>query len=63
MMEFLTPTVTFAVYAAVCAVAWWSVRKFYPETMGLSLEEVGDMLREGWGVEGNNRRVEDASTG
>jgi len=50
MMEFLSPSVTFVVYAAVCVIAWISVRGYYPETMGLSLEEVGQLLREGWGV-------------
>lgn len=50
MMELLSPSVTFVVYAAVCILAWVSVRGYYPETMGKSLEEVGQLLRTGWGV-------------
>jgi SP family myo-inositol transporter-like MFS transporter 13 len=50
MMEFLTPTGTFVCYAAVCAVCWVTVWKIYPETAGLSLEDVGGLLRDGYGV-------------
>ncbi|KAH3917219.1 hypothetical protein HBI56_120760 [Parastagonospora nodorum] len=51
MMEFFTPTGTFGLYAGVCGVAWWTVWKIYPETAGLGLEDVGGLLRNGWGVE------------
>ncbi|TGO87722.1 hypothetical protein BPOR_0208g00100 [Botrytis porri] len=50
MMEQLTPTWTFAVYAVVCAVGWWAIWWVYPETKGLGLEEVGLLLKDGWGV-------------
>ncbi|KAF7887531.1 hypothetical protein EAF00_009825 [Botryotinia globosa] len=50
MMEQLTPTWTFVVYAVVCAVGWWAIWWVYPETKGLGLEEVGLLLRDGWGV-------------
>lgn len=50
MMEFLTPGVTFLIYAGVCVAGclwiWW----IYPETKGLSLEETGALLADGWGV-------------
>ncbi|TGO47028.1 hypothetical protein BOTNAR_0550g00070 [Botryotinia narcissicola] len=52
MMEQLTPTWTFVVYAVVCAVGWWAIWWVYPETKGLGLEEVGLLLRDGWGVRG-----------
>ncbi|KAF7947166.1 uncharacterized protein EAE97_004415 [Botrytis byssoidea] len=52
MMEQLTPTWTFVVYAVVCAVGWWAIWWVYPETKGLGLEEVGLLLRDGWGVQG-----------
>ena len=58
MMQMLSPTGTFAIYACVCVGAWVAVRKVYPETAGLGLEEVGDVLREGWGVEESVRRSE-----
>jgi SP family myo-inositol transporter-like MFS transporter 13 len=51
MMEVLTPSGTFAVYAVVCVMCWTTVRRIYPETAGLGLEDVGGLLREGWGVE------------
>ncbi|KAF7927066.1 hypothetical protein BELL_0113g00090 [Botrytis elliptica] len=56
MMEQLTPTWTFVVYAVVCAVGWWAIWWVYPETKGLGLEEVGLLLRDGWGVRGQKGR-------
>jgi len=50
MMEVLSPSITFIVYAAVCVIAWISVKGYYPETMGMSLEKVGQLLKDGWGV-------------
>lgn len=57
MMEYLTPVWTFASYVVVCLVGWYGVWKIYPETMGLSLEEVGDLLAKGWGVKDNPERT------
>lgn len=50
MMEFFTPTGTFALYALVCVACWGTVWKIYPETAGLGLEDVGGLLSRGWGV-------------
>lgn len=50
MLNILSPTWTFVVYAAVCLVGWLIVWCIYPETKGLSLEETGELLRDGWGV-------------
>lgn len=50
MMEFVTPSGTFAVYASVCVAAWLAIWWIYPETAGLSLEDVGLLLRDGYGV-------------
>ncbi|EPE29508.1 MFS general substrate transporter [Glarea lozoyensis ATCC 20868] len=55
MMEFLTPAWTFVIYAGVCVAGWLAVWRIYPETKGLSLEEVGALLAEGWGVRGVSR--------
>ncbi|KAJ4357974.1 uncharacterized protein N0V89_002551 [Didymosphaeria variabile] len=41
MMQFFTPMGTFALYALVCVGAWVSVKRIYPETAGLGLEDVG----------------------
>lgn len=57
MMEFFTPVGTFALYAAVCVVAWVTIWRIYPETAGLSLEDVGGLLRDGFNVEESVRRA------
>ncbi|EXJ59104.1 hypothetical protein A1O7_06535 [Cladophialophora yegresii CBS 114405] len=58
MMDFLGPQWTFVCYAAVCAVGWVVVWSIYPETMGLGLEDVGELLRHGWGVKESLHRVD-----
>lgn len=50
MLDGLGPSGTFAVYGVVCAVGWLAVWFIYPETKGLSLEETGELLKDGWGV-------------
>lgn len=50
MLDGLGPSWTFAIYAGVCVVGWVAVWLVYPETNGLSLEETGELLRDGWGV-------------
>jgi SP family myo-inositol transporter-like MFS transporter 13 len=62
MMEFLTPTGTFVCYAVVCAVCWVTVRRIYPETAGLSLEDVGGLLTEGYGVQESVRKFKSRIT-
>ncbi|KEF52815.1 uncharacterized protein A1O9_11232 [Exophiala aquamarina CBS 119918] len=57
MMDLLTPQWTFACYAVVCAVGWCVIWRIYPETMGLALEEVGDLLKDGWGVKESMDRL------
>lgn len=49
-MEFLSPSITFAVYAVVCLFGWFAILMIYPETAGLELEGIGELLRDGWGV-------------
>jgi MFS transporter, SP family, solute carrier family 2 (myo-inositol transporter), member 13 len=50
MMEILGAGWTFVIYAAVCVVGWVVVWRIYPETSGLGLEDVGGLLKTGWGV-------------
>lgn len=50
LMDALSPSWTFALYAAVCAVGYGLVWRIYPETAGLSLEEATALLDDGWGV-------------
>jgi len=59
MLEGLTPPWTFATYAAVCAAGWLVVWRIYPETMGLDLEDVGALLKDGWGVEESLDRLKE----
>lgn len=59
MMDVLTPFWTFITYAVICAVGWLAVWAIYPETMGLDLEDVGELLKDGWGVKESLRRVEE----
>jgi SP family myo-inositol transporter-like MFS transporter 13 len=58
MMEFLTPTWTFVIYAGVCIAGWLCIWRIYPETKGLSLEETGALLTDGWGVRESLRRAD-----
>ncbi|KAL7955466.1 general substrate transporter [Trichoderma compactum] len=50
LMDALSPSWTFVLYAAVCAVGYGLVWRIYPETAGLSLEEATALLDNGWGV-------------
>ncbi|KAK9798772.1 putative Major facilitator superfamily (MFS) profile domain-containing protein [Seiridium cardinale] len=50
LMDALTPTWTFVLYAAVCAVGWVAIWMIYPETSGLTLEQSTSLLEHGWGV-------------
>jgi SP family myo-inositol transporter-like MFS transporter 13 len=61
MMEFLTPPWTFVVYAGVCFVGWICLWCIYPETKGLSLEEVGALLADGWGLKKSVRRADEVA--
>ncbi|PYI10375.1 MFS myo-inositol transporter [Aspergillus sclerotiicarbonarius CBS 121057] len=56
MMEWLSPRWTFAAYAAVCVIGWFGVWAIYPEMSGLRLEEVKELLADGWGVRESLRR-------
>lgn len=50
LMDILTPSWTFALYAGVCVVGEVLIWRIYPETAGLSLEEATVLLEHGWGV-------------
>jgi MFS transporter, SP family, solute carrier family 2 (myo-inositol transporter), member 13 len=56
LMDALTPTGTFALYTAICIAGYAAVWRIYPETAGLSLEQVGELLRDGWGVRGRQQQ-------
>lgn len=51
LMDALSPSWTFVLYAAVCVVGLGLVWRTYPETSGLTLEEAASLLeRDDWGV-------------
>ncbi|KAK4227976.1 general substrate transporter [Podospora fimiseda] len=51
LMEALTPSWTFVLYAVICVIGYGMICVFYPETAGLSLEEAGSLLEDdNWGV-------------
>ncbi|KAK3986229.1 general substrate transporter [Cladorrhinum sp. PSN332] len=51
LMEALTPSWTFVLYAVICVVGYGLIWMFYPETAGLSLEEAASLLEDdNWGV-------------
>ncbi len=57
MMDLLSPQWTFVSYAIICALGYVVIWHIYPETMGLSLEQVGDLLKDGWGVQESMDRL------
>ncbi|KAI6781531.1 Myo-inositol transporter-like protein [Emericellopsis cladophorae] len=50
LMDLLSPSWTFVLYAAICVVGYILVWGIYPETAGLNLEEATALLEHGWGV-------------
>lgn len=51
LMDLLTPSWTFVLYATFCGGGLWLIWRFYPETAGLSLEEAASLLEDAnWGV-------------
>ncbi|KAJ9191893.1 hypothetical protein DTO021D3_5128 [Paecilomyces variotii] len=51
LMEWISPSSTFLIYAAICVAGWVGVWAIYPEMSGLSLEEVKELLADGYGVQ------------
>lgn len=50
LMDALSPSWTFVLYAAICVVGYVLIWKIYPETAGLTLEEATTLLENDWGV-------------
>ncbi|CCF34700.1 hypothetical protein CH063_06637 [Colletotrichum higginsianum] len=53
LMDALSPSWTFVLYALVCLLGYGLVWRIYPETSGLTLEEATNLLENGWGVRRN----------
>lgn len=50
LMDALSPSWTFVLYAAICVVGYVLIWRIYPETAGLTLEEATTLLENDWGV-------------
>ncbi|TYJ55725.1 hypothetical protein B9479_003633 [Cryptococcus floricola] len=59
LMNKAGPSGAFGVYAGFCVVGWVFCWTLYPETSGLSLEEVYFVFEEGFGVEKSQRLREE----
>ncbi|KFY12489.1 hypothetical protein V491_06777 [Pseudogymnoascus sp. VKM F-3775] len=57
MLDGLGPSWTFLIYAFVCLMGWFAIWLVYPETRGLTLEETGELLKDGWGVQRGGGRL------
>jgi SP family myo-inositol transporter-like MFS transporter 13 len=55
-MSLLTPVGTFCLYAFICLAAWGVAWGIYPETVGLGLEDVSELLKDGFNVKGSVAR-------
>lgn len=51
LMDVLSPSWTFVLYAGICAAGYYFIFRIYPETAGLSLEEAAALLEHGWVVQ------------
>lgn len=50
MMKGMTPSGAFGFYAAICGIGWVLIILFYPEVSGLTLEEINEVFKHGFGV-------------
>ncbi|KAH9893657.1 MFS sugar transporter [Xylariomycetidae sp. FL2044] len=55
MMKSLTPSGAFGFYAGICFTGWVLIILFYPEVSGLSLEDVHEVFKHGFGVKYANQ--------
>ena len=62
LMDRITPSGAFGFYAGLCLLGWLFVLFCFPETAGLSLEEVQMVFRDGFGIRESGRlRAEKAA--
>ena len=59
LMDKITPAGAFGFYAGLCFLGWLFCMFCFPETAGLSLEEVQMIFRDGFGVRKSQRLRED----
>jgi len=61
LMSSITPAGAFGFYAGLCLLGWFFVLGCFPETAGLSLEEVKMVFRNGFGI-AESRRLRQVKT-
>lgn len=54
-MDTITPSGAFGFYAGLCLLGWIFVIFCFPETAGLSLEEVQSIFKRGYGIKESAR--------
>jgi MFS transporter, SP family, solute carrier family 2 (myo-inositol transporter), member 13 len=59
LMDGIGASLTFVGYAIICAIGLFLVWLIYPETRGLSLEDVGGLLAHGYGVHESLKSFDD----
>ncbi len=55
LMDKITPSGAFGFYAGLCFLGWLFCVFYYPETAGLSLEEVRLIFKDGFGIRESDR--------
>lgn len=50
MMKSITPSGAFGFYGALCGIGWLLIIFCYPEVFGLTIEEISQVFRHGFGV-------------
>ncbi|BFZ62789.1 myo-inositol transporter itr1 [Saitoella coloradoensis] len=56
LMDRITPSGTFGLYAGICFLGWLFVIFCYPETSGFTIEEIGELLQHGFGIKESQKR-------
>lgn len=59
LMDGIGASLTFMGYASVCSIGLFLIWLIYPETRGLSLEDVGGLLAHGYGVRESLKKFDD----